>query len=166
MNRLTQTHGTWGERMATFRWDGGLVTILWLKPYSRCSYHYHNTAYNRFTVISGKLKVKTEKGHTTILLPRQQFDCEPSLLHEFQTDSEPTIIEEIAFVRYDESDIVRDTLGSTIEPYPYACPKCGCAAAKLETLDGYLQCTGYDCRYRGRVEEFVGNIPNKASENS
>lgn len=161
MHRLTQTHGTWGERMATFRWDGGLVTLLWLKPYSRCSYHYHEETYNRFTVISGKLKVKTEKGHVTILYPRQQFDCEPRLLHEFQTDAEPTIIEEIAYVCYSENDIIREKLGGELEDYPYACPNCGCGGVEVANSDNTYECTGYGCGYRGERVEFIGNIPKK-----
>jgi len=61
---MEQAHGTWGDRLRTFRTDDCLVTILYLKPKQRCSWHFHNTAYNQFTVIAGKLGVKTDIGMT------------------------------------------------------------------------------------------------------
>ena len=112
---MSATHGTWGDRHRTFDWDGGLTTILFLEPNQRCSYHMHKQAFNRFFVISGCLGVKTDKGYVTKLGPRQAFEVEPGVQHEFQTYDEPTIIEEIAYVKYDVNDIFRSQLGGPLD---------------------------------------------------
>jgi D-lyxose ketol-isomerase len=70
--------------------------------------------WNRFTVISGKLGVKTDKGHTTVIGPKQMFEVEPGVKHEFQTYEEPAIVEEVAYVKYDEHDIQRERLGGPL----------------------------------------------------
>lgn len=111
---FSQTHGSWGERLRTFSWDGGISTILWLEPNQRCSWHSHVTTWNRFTCISGLLGVKTEKGYVTKIGPKQMFEVEPGVKHEFQTYDTPTVIEEIAYVKYDEHDIARESLGGPL----------------------------------------------------
>jgi len=143
--------------MCTFRWDGGIVTLLFLRPHTRCSYHHHASAYNRFTVISGTLGVKTDKGYTSWIGPRQQFDVEPDVKHEFLTRDEETIIEEIAFVKYNEHDIVRERLGGTThKDYPYVCPKCGSASIMYDDLEGdFARCLAYNCHYAGTKAEFI-----------
>lgn len=111
---FTQTHGIWGERLRTFAWDGGITTILFLRPWKRCSWHFHSATWNRFTCISGVIGIKTEKGYTTKLYPKQMFEVEPNLMHEFQTYDKPAIVEEIAYVKYDEHDIDRKKLGGPL----------------------------------------------------
>lgn len=110
---FTQTHGTWGERLRTFSWDGGIVTILFLKANTRSSWHIHEGTWNRFICISGEIGIKTEKGHTTKLLPKQMFEVEPNVWHEFQV-YEDSIIEEIAYTLFNENDIKRQRLGSKL----------------------------------------------------
>jgi mannose-6-phosphate isomerase-like protein (cupin superfamily) len=112
---IQATHGTWGERVITFKWDGGISTILYLLPNQRCSWHSHKASWNQFFVVSGLLGVKTDKGHTSVLKPRQSFTVEPSVKHEFQTYDQPAVIEEIAYVQYDPNDIERGALGGTLE---------------------------------------------------
>ena len=112
---FTQTHGTWGERLRTFGWDGGIVTILFLRPMQRCSWHTHKATWNQFTCIEGCVGVKTEKGYITKLYPKQTFTVEPGVAHEFQTYEDPAIVEEVAYVRYSESDISRERLGGPLE---------------------------------------------------
>jgi mannose-6-phosphate isomerase-like protein (cupin superfamily) len=112
---MEATHGTWGERWRTFGWSGGLATILYLEPNRRCSWHSHRAAWNQFFVISGCLGVKTDKGYTTRLSEKQVFTVEPGVFHEFRTYDLPTIVEEIAFVKYDENDIHRECLGGPVE---------------------------------------------------
>jgi mannose-6-phosphate isomerase-like protein (cupin superfamily) len=112
-------HGTWGERIRTYRTDNALITILYLKPNKRCSWHFHNTQYNQFFVIKGTLGVKTDVGpnnqrNLTKITERQSFTVRPGITHEFQTYDEPTIIEEVAYVKYDESDIHRKQLGGDL----------------------------------------------------
>ena len=112
---MDQQHGTWGSRIRTFKTDSALVTVLWLGPHKRCSYHSHKTAYNQFFVISGRLGVLTDTGpggmQETILTEKQYFTVPPNVKHEFRTYDVPTIIEEVAFVKYDDNDIDRETPG-------------------------------------------------------
>jgi len=112
-------HGTWGDRIRTYRTDNALVTILYLKPNKRCSWHSHATQYNQFFVISGKLGIKTDIGpgeqrNLTTIGERQAFTVPPGVTHEFQTYDEPTIIEEVAYVKYDSNDIHRKQLGGDL----------------------------------------------------
>ena len=111
---FTMTHGTWGERLRTFEWDGGIATLLFLEPNQRCSWHSHETIYNRFTCISGILGIKTDKGYTTKITSKQMFEVEPGIRHEFQTYDEPVIVEEIAYVKYNEHDIDRKSAGGPL----------------------------------------------------
>jgi mannose-6-phosphate isomerase-like protein (cupin superfamily) len=113
---METTHGTWGVRTRTFETNDTLVTILRLKPQKRCSWHSHKTAYNQFYVIEGKLGVKTDIGpddqrQVTVINPGQSFTVAPGVTHQFMTHELPTVIEEIAYVRYDSSDIHRKQLG-------------------------------------------------------
>jgi len=112
---FSQTHGTWGERLRTFKWDGGITTILFLEPNQRCSWHSHKTTWNQFTCIVGEIGIKTDKGYVTRLGPKQTFTVEPGVMHEFQTYEQPTIIEEIAYVEYNEQDIDRTKTGGPLE---------------------------------------------------
>ena len=109
-------HGTWGIRTRTFKTNDILVTILRLVPKKKCSWHSHKAAYNQFYVIEGRLGIKTDIGpkeqqQTTILTPGQSFTIPPGITHQFMTYELPTIVEEIAYVEYDEGDINRKELG-------------------------------------------------------
>jgi len=112
---MEQLHGTWGNRLKTFRWDGGLVTLLWLEPKKRCSWHKHEKTFNQFTCIKGVVGIKTERGYTTLLTEKQVFTVEPGDFHEFQTYEEPAIVEEIAYVKYEEADIYRKKIGGDLK---------------------------------------------------
>ena len=112
---MEQLHGTWGNRLKTFQWDGGLITLLWLEPNKRCSWHSHKHNWNQFTCISGMVGIKTDKGFTTILTEKQAFTIEPGVYHEFQTYKTGAIIEEITYVKYNENDIERKNLGGTLD---------------------------------------------------
>jgi len=112
---FTQTHGTWGERLRTFKWDGGIATILFLRPNQRCSWHNHTTTWNQFTCIQGCVGIRTDKGYVTKLCEKQTFTVEPGVAHEFQTYEDGAIVEEIAYVVYDETDINRARLGGPLE---------------------------------------------------
>ena len=113
---MDTTHGTWGIRTRTFQTNDTLITILRLVPRKRCSWHKHLTAYNQFYVIEGSLGIKTDigpenKSQITILSPGQSFTVAPGVMHQFMTYGLPTIVEEIAYVKYDEGDIHRKQLG-------------------------------------------------------
>ena len=113
---METTHGTWGIRTRTFKADSLLVTILLLVPKKKCSWHSHQSTYNQFYVIKGKLGVKTDVGpegqcQTINITPGQSFTVPPGVTHQFMTYKLPTIVEEIAYVKYSEGDIDRKELG-------------------------------------------------------
>jgi len=119
---IEQYHGTWGRRVVTRIDPYSITTILYLDPRKRCSWHYHDHAYNQFFVIKGKLEVKTDIGpdnqrNRTMITEGQSFTVQPKIKHEFRTFEEPTIIEEIAYVKYETTDIHREMLGGNIGNY-------------------------------------------------
>jgi len=71
--------------------------------------------FNQFFVIKGKLGVRTDKGYTTVLKPGQMFTVEQDVKHEFLTYDDPTIVEEVAYVEFDETDIFRERLGGATD---------------------------------------------------
>jgi len=71
--------------------------------------------FNQFYVVSGMLGVRTEKGYTTKLTPGQQFTVEQDVRHEFITYHQPTVVQEIAYVKFDETDIYRERLGGATD---------------------------------------------------
>ena len=118
---MMQTHGTWGRRVVTRQDPYTITTILYLQPNKRCSWHYHNHAYNQFYVISGILEIKTDIGpdaqrNFTTIGPGESFTVPPKVTHEFRTKHLETIVEEIAYVEYDKSDIHREALGGDMMP--------------------------------------------------
>ena len=109
-------HGTWGRRVRLFQDENSLHTILYLEPHKRCSWHKHAHAYNMFYVVDGELTVKTDIGpnnqrNYTTIGHGQTFTVKPGIMHEFQTKAKPTIIYEVAYVKYDTRDIFREQLG-------------------------------------------------------
>jgi len=116
---IEQYHGTWGRRVVTRITSESIITILYLEPFKRCSWHYHDHAYNQFFVIKGRLQVKTNIGpnnqrNFTTISEGQTFTVPPRVTHEFRTYGEPTIIQEIAYVNYETTDIHREVLGGDI----------------------------------------------------
>ena len=117
---VNQFHGTWGRRVVTFQTDAMIATILFLRPNKRCSWHYHKTAFNQFYVIKGRVYVKSDIGpegelNTTQLDEGHVFTVQPGVRHEFSTDTLGAVVEEIAYVKYDASDIYREVLGGNVE---------------------------------------------------
>jgi len=111
-----QTHGTWGRRVVTWEDDTKLIAILYLNAKKRCSWHKHDHSYNQFFVISGELVVKTDIGpeeqrNYTTIREGQYFTVGPGTYHEFRTTEKEAIVEEIAYVKYEKSDICRSQLG-------------------------------------------------------
>jgi mannose-6-phosphate isomerase-like protein (cupin superfamily) len=117
---MKQTHGTWGKRFVTWEDDTKLIAILYLNPKKRCSWHSHKHSYNQFFVIEGELVIKTDIGpgsqrNYTTIKKGQTFEVGPGVYHEFRTKDMPAIVEEIAFVSYDKTDISRNQLGGDCE---------------------------------------------------
>lgn len=62
------------------------------------------------------LEIKTDIGpgeqrNFTTITQGQSFTVPPKVTHEFRTKELPTIIEEIAYVEYDKTDIFREMIG-------------------------------------------------------
>jgi len=112
---MENTHGVWGTRTRILQSDSFLVTVLQLEPLKKCSWHSHQTAYNLFYVVSGKLGVKTDKGYISWLNAGQSFTVEPTVKHEFRTDKESATVIEIAYVKFNEFDIDRKELGGSLK---------------------------------------------------
>ena len=103
----------------TRKTNSSLTAILYLNPKKRCSFHQHKTAFNQFFVITGSIGVKTDIGpegeiQVAQLNEGDTFVVPPGIRHEFQTYAEPAIVEEIAYVEYDPSDIYRERLGGNL----------------------------------------------------
>lgn len=111
---MERTHKTWGEKWNVFQNDLCEVSILYLNPYCRCSWHTHQTKYNQFFVIEGELFIKTDWG-TAMVEQGQIFTTNPGEWHEFQTHARHAVIQEIMYVRYDSNDIQRDKLGGPLD---------------------------------------------------
>ncbi len=110
---MERTQKSWGAKWTLFQNDLCEVNILYLNPQNRCSWHRHQAKFNQFFVIEGEIHVKTEYG-TAKVEKNQIFTTNPGGFHEFQTKEMPAIIQEIMFVKYDPSDIERETLGGPL----------------------------------------------------
>lgn len=110
---MERSHKSWGEKWNLFQNDLCEVSILYLQPNQRCSWHKHTAKYNQFFVIEGTIYVKTESG-TAEVGKNQIFTTNPGEYHEFQTHKQAAIIQEIMFVRYDPEDIQRETIGGPL----------------------------------------------------
>jgi len=99
----------WGTNDEIYNNDLCSVNVLKIKKGGTCSLHTHKAKHNVFHVISGQLKIKTDKGDS-VLSPGHSFTVFAGTKHQFQA-SEETICIEVMFVRYDENDIQRESVG-------------------------------------------------------
>jgi len=105
----------WGYLNNIFLNDKCKVDILYLEKNTVCSIHHHNQKINRFYLIKGSVKIKTDLGEY-ILKEEQEIDVFPPLIHQFIA-LEDSILVEIAFVssgKLKEDDIVRKVQGGKI----------------------------------------------------
>lgn len=110
---MERTRKSWGEKNNFFQNDTCEVSVLYLEPNQRCSWHRHEAKYNLFYVLDGKLVLKLEDGETEVL-PGQIFTTIPGEFHEFQTRELDTICIEVMYVKYDAHDIIRTIVGGSI----------------------------------------------------
>jgi mannose-6-phosphate isomerase-like protein (cupin superfamily) len=112
MNRESKI---WGTRWLLRKDSVSAVSLLELNEGYRCSWHCHQMKYNLFFVMSGKIGIVTEElggiKKETILKDNGIFTVRPGQWHEFRIYADSVVIE-IMYVEYDESDITRETLGS------------------------------------------------------
>lgn len=115
------THGTWGLRKEIFEPRNGefVGEIHWLilEPNQQCSYHSHQAKYNLFYCLKGTIGILTDKGYTTWLQAGQRFRTSPLEKHRFMTKEEPTWIVEVAYVKFDTGDIMREELGGPCDAH-------------------------------------------------
>ncbi len=111
---MERTRKTWGEKANIFLNDLCEVSVLYLKPNQRCSWHSHQAKFNLFYVLKGELIIKLKDGDSQVL-PGQIFTTSPGEQHEFQTRDLDTICIEIMYVQYDSQDILRETIGGALD---------------------------------------------------
>ncbi len=109
---MERTSKIWGERWLIRQDSTHAVSYLKLKARTRCSFHSHKAKSNIFVVLSGKVGIRTEFDEV-ILGPGQEFTVGPLIWHEFRVYEDSEMIEEM-YIEYDESDIDRRELGSTL----------------------------------------------------
>ncbi len=114
---MKRTSKTWGEKYEVFKNDLCEVSVLYLQPRQRCSWHKHVSKFNLFYVIEGELYIKLDNGvsvETAELRERDSFTTPPGQYHEFQTRDKPAVITEVMYVTYDADDIQREELGGPL----------------------------------------------------
>jgi len=110
---MERTLKTWGEKLLLFKNDLCEVSLLYLVPQRRCSWHDHNTKYNLFFVIDGMINIKTEDGIAKVE-KGQIFTTRPGEKHEFQTEDKNATVIEVMYVQYDPEDINREEVGGPL----------------------------------------------------
>lgn len=110
---MERTHKSWGEKWNVFLNDTCEVSILYLNPNQRCSFHKHQSKFNQFFVIEGTLFIQTKEGLAEVKT-NQVFTTRPGEMHEFQTHTEKAVIQEIMYVKYEPEDIQRETIGGPL----------------------------------------------------
>jgi len=114
---MKRTGKTWGEKAELFRNDLCEVSVLYLKPRNRCSWHSHFGKFNLFYVNEGELYIKLDNGVSTevhVVPEGGVFTVPPRQKHEFQTCDKAAVVTEVMFVRYDSLDIQRELLGGPL----------------------------------------------------
>lgn len=144
---MERTYKTWGEKWNVFKNDLCEVSLLYLKPSQRCSWHRHATKSNQFFVIEGVVWIMTEWGEAEIA-KGQIFTTAPGEWHEFQTREDSAILQEVMYVQYNAEDIERKKLGGPLEgeeddkESQVWCAKCGKAFAVYPFPNKCFDCGG------------------------
>lgn len=102
----------WGTRLRLLKTNQTEIDLLYLEKNSACSIHSHKKKINKFVLLKGKIKIKSDLG-TKQLIINEPFDVEPPITHQFVIE-EDSIMIELAFVKdgeIDVKDIVRKIQG-------------------------------------------------------
>lgn len=105
----------WGRRERILLTETSEIDLLYIKKDSFCSLHRHRRKINRFTVISGKVRIESEYG-SVALTEGQSFEVRPPLKHRFFA-IEDSIMVESAYVEngtIDADDIERESQGGRV----------------------------------------------------
>lgn len=103
----------WGDTQLVFAFNSTELHLIRAKAGYRCSRHYHQSKWNRFIVINGRLTIRIFRDgelDETILVPGTVTDVPPGVLHEFEADQD-TIAVECYWVPLDPLDIERESTG-------------------------------------------------------
>lgn len=120
MNKILEPkQKIWGETTQFFLGPSSECQFMRIKKGYYCSEHFHTYKYNRFFVISGKLKVTVFDEHNRsihhILEKEQYIDIYPGDYHKFEA-LEDTICVEIYWTNnLSPDDIFRRTVGGPNE---------------------------------------------------
>jgi quercetin dioxygenase-like cupin family protein len=103
----------WGETCEIFRNDTVSVNLLKIKKGGVCSWHFHNSKYNRFHVVSGRIVIRFQYPDCSLSTcaveeGESHGDIPPRVLHEFE-GLEDSVVIETTFVKNDPDDITRVT---------------------------------------------------------
>ena len=105
----------WGLRKRILLTDKCEIDLLHIFDNSFCSTHSHKKKINKFVLLSGKVRIESEYGYTT-LNPGDEFEVRPSLKHRFFAVEHSDMIE-LAYVedgKIDPNDIDRESQGGRI----------------------------------------------------
>lgn len=99
----------WGRNTEIFHNDTVSVNFLELVKGGVCSWHFHRHKHNIFSLVSGKVLIKTE--HNEIPLePGNSILVQSPMKHQFEALEDSKMIE-VMFVQYMSEDIIRETQG-------------------------------------------------------
>jgi len=105
----------WGRRRRILLTDKTEIDLVSLKKNCFCSTHNHKYKINKFTVVSGKVRIESEYGNI-ILTKNESFEVRPPLKHRFFA-LEDSVMIECAYVetgKIDANDIKRESQGGRI----------------------------------------------------
>lgn len=94
---MSNIYKIWGERRRIFLDDKNEIDLLYLKKDSFCSTHTHKYKANKFVVISGRVRIRTEFG-TKVLNKNESHTVNPPICHRFFA-LEDSIMIELAYVK-------------------------------------------------------------------
>ena len=112
----------WGTTTDLLKSPAVEIHFIEIKPRTFCSLHKHQTKYNAFYLISGKLKIERWKNgydlvDSTLLYPGDFTVVPPGEYHKFSSLDECSTGLEIYWSELDHEDIVRKSSGGMEESY-------------------------------------------------
>lgn len=107
------TDKIWGDNTELFRNSSVSVNRMSIKRGTTCSWHLHQTKYNLFHVISGRLKIITAEGEAVLGAGDTSNPVPPGMDHCFY-GVEDTVAIEVMYVEYHNDDIQRHRTGFVV----------------------------------------------------
>lgn len=100
----------WGNNIELFRNSSVSVNRMNVLAGTACSWHFHQTKYNIFHVISGRLMITTEDDEVILNPGDTSKPIPPGMNHCF-FGVEDTVAIEVMYVEYNNDDIQRIRIG-------------------------------------------------------